>query len=141
MTAPPELSVVIPVYNESPNVRELYRELTDTLGRWGRSYELVVVDDGSTDDTFDQLAALQANDSGAAGHPPAPQLRTDGGLFGGLRHARRTLHRDRGRRLAERSGRTAKDDRPDRTGADIVCGWRKDRRDHFITRRIPSMIA
>ena len=59
----PELSIVIPVRNESPNIGELYRELTDVLERWGRSYEVVAVDDGSTDDSFDQLCRLQARDS------------------------------------------------------------------------------
>ena len=52
----PELSVVIPVKNESANVDDLYRELTDTLTAFGRPYEIVVVDDGSTDLTFDLLA-------------------------------------------------------------------------------------
>ena len=58
----PELSIVIPVRNESPNIKQLYDELTQTLGQYGRSYELLIVDDGSTDDTFEQLAALQARD-------------------------------------------------------------------------------
>ena len=58
----PELSIVIPVHNESPNIKPLYDELTQTLGQYGRSYELLIVDDGSTDDTFEQLAALQARD-------------------------------------------------------------------------------
>src|SRR4026207_1588048 len=58
----PELSIVIPVRNESPNIKPLYDELTQTLGQYGRSYELLIVDDGSTDDTFEQLSALQARD-------------------------------------------------------------------------------
>ena len=56
----PELSIVIPVRNESPNIKPLYDELTQTLGQYGRSYELVIVDDGSTDDSFEQLAAESA---------------------------------------------------------------------------------
>ena len=58
----PDLSVVIPLYNEEPNVAELHRELTAALGAWGRSYELVLIDDGSTDGTFAALKALQAGD-------------------------------------------------------------------------------
>ena len=54
----PEISVVIPMRNESPNVEGLYRDVTSSLTQYGRSYELVVIDDGSTDDTFARLAAL-----------------------------------------------------------------------------------
>src|SRR5688500_14010954 len=59
---PPELSIVVPVLNESPNIKQLYDELTTTLVAGGRSYEIIVIDDGSTDDTFEQLAALQSRD-------------------------------------------------------------------------------
>ena len=41
----PELSIVIPVRNESPNIKPLYDELTQTLGQYGRSYELLIIDD------------------------------------------------------------------------------------------------
>src|ERR1700686_882173 len=58
----PELSVVIPIRNEPPYLAELHRDLTETLGSWGRSYEIIVVDDGSTDDSFKILAGLQAVD-------------------------------------------------------------------------------
>src|SRR5690349_2578766 len=58
----PELSIVIPVHNESPNIKPLYDELTQTLVQYGRSYELIVVDDGSTDDSFEQLSSLQSRD-------------------------------------------------------------------------------
>src|SRR6187431_614862 len=59
----PEISVVVPMRNESPNVAELYRELTAVLGGFGRPYEILAIDDGSTDDTFAQLAALQSRDA------------------------------------------------------------------------------
>ena len=58
-----ELSVVIPIRNEAACLIELHRELTDTLTAWGRSYELIVIDDGSTDDSFEILARLQALDA------------------------------------------------------------------------------
>ena len=58
----PEISVVVPMRNESPNVEGLYRELTSSLTQFGRSYEILAIDDGSTDDTFALLATLQAKD-------------------------------------------------------------------------------
>ena len=59
---PPDLSVVIPLYNESPNLRQLHAELTATLEAWGRPYEIVAVDDGSRDDSFQILSELHAAD-------------------------------------------------------------------------------
>jgi glycosyltransferase involved in cell wall biosynthesis len=58
----PELSVVIPIYNEAPNLEPLYREFTDTLTAWGHPYELIFVDDGSIDESFAILEKLQARD-------------------------------------------------------------------------------
>src|SRR5690348_16344724 len=57
-----ELSVVIPVRDEAPSIGELHRELSETLAAWGRDYEIIVVDDGSVDDSFERLARLQALD-------------------------------------------------------------------------------
>ena len=64
---PPELSIVIPIRNESPNLRPLYDELMAALGAAGRPFEVIVIDDGSTDDSFSQLAALQAADPDGCG--------------------------------------------------------------------------
>src|SRR3954468_23491372 len=58
----PEISLVIPMRNEAPNVAELLKELTDVLRAFGRTYEILTIDDGSTDDTFARLAALQRQD-------------------------------------------------------------------------------
>jgi glycosyltransferase involved in cell wall biosynthesis len=137
----PELSIVIPVHNESPNIKDLYDELTQTMGQYGRSYELLIVDDGSTDDTFDRLAALQARD---------PRLRVirfrrnfgqTAAFAAGIKHAR-------GRLIVTADGDLQNDPRDIPAmvalidqGNDIVCGWRKDRKDTLVTRRVPSVLA
>ena len=137
----PELSIVIPVRNESPNIKPLYDELTQTLVQYGRTYEILVIDDGSTDDTFEQLAAIQARD---------PLLRVirfrrnfgqTAAFAAGIAHAR-------GRLVVTSDGDLQNDphDIPAMValieqGNDIVCGWRQDRKDTFITRRVPSMMA
>jgi len=57
-----ELSVVIPIRNESPNIDVLYVEMTEALERLGRPYEVLAIDDGSTDDSFDRLVRCQQRD-------------------------------------------------------------------------------
>ena len=136
----PELSIVIPVQNESPNIRPLYDELTQTLGQFGRSYEILIIDDGSTDDTFEQLAALQARD---------PRLRVirfrrnfgqTAAFAAGFAHAR-------GRYVVTSDGDLQNDphDIPQmialiEQGNDIVCGWRRKRHDSW-SRILPSLVA
>ena len=57
-----ELSIVVPVYDELESIPRLYESLTAALGRLGKTYELIVVDDGSTDGTFAALTALAERD-------------------------------------------------------------------------------
>jgi glycosyltransferase involved in cell wall biosynthesis len=137
----PELSIVIPVHNESPNIKPLYDELTQTLGQYGRSYELLIVDDGSTDDTFDQLAALQARDPRLHLIRFRRNFGQTAAFAAGFAHAR-------GRLVVTSDGDLQNDPRdiPDMVkliedGNDIVCGWRKDRKDTFVNRRLPSVVA
>ena len=138
----PDISVVIPMRNESPNVETLYAELTTVLGAFGRPYEIVVVDDGSTDDTFAKLADLQRGD----GRLRVIRFRRNFGqtaaFAAGFAHAR-------GRLIVTSDGDGQNDPRDiagmvdmlERDRLDIVCGWRKDRKDPFLNRRLPSMIA
>src|SRR5262245_61223544 len=139
--SPVELSVVIPIRNEAPALDELYRELTDRLTAWGRSYEVLFVDDGSTDDSFDVLGRLQTRD---------PRLRVirfrrnfgqTAAFAAGFDHAR-------GRYIVTMDGDLQNDpsDIPAMVaalerGCDVVCGWRKDRKDPLVSRRLPSMLA
>jgi glycosyltransferase involved in cell wall biosynthesis len=59
----PDLSVVVPILNEEESLPELYRRTTAALGELGRSYELIFVDDGSSDGTFAALERLHAEDA------------------------------------------------------------------------------
>jgi glycosyltransferase involved in cell wall biosynthesis len=141
MTPAPELSIVIPVRNESPNIKPLYEELTQVLGSYGRSYELLIVDDGSTDDTFEQLAGLQARDARLR----VIRFRRN---FGQTAAFAAGFAQARGRLVVTSDGDLQNDPRDIPAmvalidqGHDIVCGWRKDRKDTFVNRRLPSMIA
>ena len=57
-----DLSIIVPVYNEEGNVELLYNEIVDSLSGYDRSYELVFIDDGSTDRSFEKLNQIQLSD-------------------------------------------------------------------------------
>jgi glycosyltransferase involved in cell wall biosynthesis len=128
--------------NEADSVPGLYQELTGALDGFGRPYEIIAIDDGSTDKTFELLAALQRRD---------PRLRVirfrrnfgqTAAFAAGFAYAR-------GRFIITSDGDLQNDPRDmpemiriaEQRPADIVAGWRKDRKDAFINRRLPSMIA
>jgi glycosyltransferase involved in cell wall biosynthesis len=137
----PELSVVIPIRNEAPSLRQLYAEFRDTLDRWGRPWELLFIDDGSTDESFALLADLQQQDSRVRVIRFRKNFGQTAAFAAGFRFAR-------GRLIATADGDLQNDPRDlprmvdliDQ-GHDIVCGWRQDRKDTFLTRRVPSVVA
>ena len=136
-----ELSVVIPIRNEAPGLDELYGELIRALEHWGGSFEVIVIDDGSTDGGFEILGGCR---------PPIPRLRVirfrrnfgqTAAFAAGIAHAR-------GRLIVTSDGDLQNDPARHRRmvdskqkGVDIVCGWRKDRKDAFLSRLVPSIIA
>ena len=128
--------------NESPSVDKLYRDVTASLGAFGRSYEIVAIDDGSQDDTFELLARLQAKDPRVRVIRFRRNFGQTAAFAAGFAHAR-------GRYIVTADGDNQNDpaDIPamiqmlEERGLDIVCGWRKERKDPFINRRLPSMIA
>ena len=140
-TMSPELSVVIPIRNEAPNLPDLYREFTETLTAWGRPYELLLIDDGSTDRSFLILAELQAKDARVRVIRFRRNFGQTAAFAAGFKHARGAL-------IVTADGDLQNDpcDIPRMVdligeGADIVCGWRKDRKDTLLTRRLPSFLA
>ena len=137
----PEISIVIPVFNEAPNLEALHAELTAALDPWGRTYEVLLVDDGSTDGSVSILRRLQAADPRVRVIVFRRNFGQTAAFSAGFAHAR-------GRIIVTSDGDLQNDpadipmlvDRLEQ-GADIVCGWRKNRQDTFLTRRVPSMLA
>ncbi len=137
----PQLSVVVPVYNEAPNAEALVSELRATLDRLTLTSEVVLVDDGSTDDTFALLAAACGDDARFR----IVRLRRNFGqtaaLAAGLDHAA-------GEIIVTMDGDLQNDpaDIPRlldalEAGADVATGWRRDRKDPFLSRQLPSILA
>ncbi len=137
----PDLSVVVPLFNEEPNLLDLHRELSKVLTAWGRPYEIILVDDGSTDGTFSVLADIQSRDMTVRVIRLRKNFGQTAAFAAGFAHARGTL-------IATSDGDLQNDpadlpamvDKIDE-GYDIVCGWRKERKDAWLTRRLVSNIA
>lgn len=141
ITALLDLSVVLPVYNEEESLPRLHAALSAVLGEYGRPYEIVFVDDGSRDGSFAVLAGLQARDP----HVRVIQLRRNFGQTAAMSAAFRYA---RGRVIVPMDADLQNDpaDIPRliakiEEGYDVVSGWRIDRQDAFLSRRLPSIFA
>ena len=136
-----DLSVIVPLYNEAANVTRLYKAIRDVMDGCQMTYQVIFVDDGSQDDTLQRLQTIVANDPRVR----AVKLRKNFGqtpaLAAGIDYAK-------GRILVTMDGDLQNDPRDIprlvgliENGYDLVTGWRKDRQDKTITRKIPSKLA
>jgi glycosyltransferase involved in cell wall biosynthesis len=136
-----EISVVVPVYNEEESADPLIAELHPALRPTGKSYELVLVDDGSSDGTWPLLEKRAETDEALHllrfrrnfGQTAAMQA----GLDAARGRAVVTIDADLQNDPADIPMMLAKLDE----GYDLVAGWRKSRKDAFLNRKLPSMIA
>jgi len=135
------VSIVIPLHNEAPNVEALYREIREVAAQDPRIAEVVFVDDGSTDDTYERLVRLCRDDPGAT----ILRLRRNFGQTAALSAG---FDAATGDVICPMDGDLQNDPRDiprllDRIeeGYDLVSGWRRNRKDPWLTRRLPSWIA
>src|SRR5439155_3067036 len=135
------LSIVIPIHNEEPSILPLYDRLTVVLEQLKRPYEILFVDDASSDRSFELLANLVETD----GHLTVIRLRRNFGQTAALSAG---FHEAKGDVVIAMDGdlQHAPEDIPAllekiEEGYDIASGWRKERIDNAITRKIPSRIA
>lgn len=141
MKPQPELSVIVPLYNEEENVGRLYEAIEAALERLGESYEIIFVDDGSSDATFHRARELaQRHDRLRLikfrrnyGQTPA--------MAAGIDYASGRILVTMDGDLQNDPGDIGRLISKIREGYDIVVGWRYNRQDKLITRKIPSRIA
>ncbi len=136
-----DVSVVVPVFNEEESVDILCRSLHEALSGLGRSYEIVLVDDGSKDGTWAKLNDLIKE-------YPCFRLIRFRRNFGQTAAMSAGFHAAAGEIIVTLDADLQNDpadipkllERMD-DGYDVVSGWRRDRKDPFINRRLPSMLA
>ena len=137
----PEISVFLPVFDEEPNLRPLHAKLNDALAKLGRTAEIIYVDDGSTDGSLSILRDLARTDPRVR----VVALRRNYGQTAAMAAG---IDAARGHVLIPMDADMQNDpadivrllDKLDE-GYDVVSGWRKNRQDKLITRKIPSMLA
>jgi glycosyltransferase involved in cell wall biosynthesis len=136
----PELSVVAPLYNESQNVRPLVDWILQALEVFPGTYEIILVDDGSQDDTWRQVQAAAA-DPRVHGLRLGRNVGQTAAMMAGFDHAQ-------GRVVVSLDGDLQNDPRDIPAliakldeGFDLVCGWRRQRQDKLLLRKVPSWVA
>lgn len=135
------VSVVVPIYNELDNLEPLHRALTDVLAGMDCEYELIFVNDGSTDGSTGRLNQLAAGDP----HVKIVEFRRNFGqtaaMQAGIDHASLdcivTIDGDMQNDPTDIPRMVAKLDE----GYDLVHGWRKHRQDALVNRKLPSKAA
>ncbi len=136
----PYLSIVIPLYNESENVKPLLKELSDFIKSFKKPTEVIIVDDGSTDDSYELLKKSR---------PAWLRLVRLARNFGQTSALMAGFNLCRGSYVAAMDADLQNDPadisrlfQAAKKGAyDVVSGWRKKRRDPWLTRRLPSALA
>lgn len=134
------VSVVIPLYNEEENVQELHSSLREVLETIGSEYEIIFVDDGSTDSTLALLQEIQSRDSSVIVLSLRRNFGQTAAFAAGFDYARGDV-------IVTMDGDLQNDpnDIPKLLALmkdnDLVSGWRKKRKDPFLSRRLPSIMA
>ena len=137
----PMLSLIIPVLNEEDNVEALFEKISLALVKMGQPWEVIFIDDGSTDSSFQKLEKLAARQRNVKVIRFVRNFGQTAALAAGIDHSQGEiiipLDADLQNDPADIPLLLAKLDE----GYDVVSGWRKDRQDEFFTRLIPSWIA
>ncbi len=135
------ISVIIPFFNEEGNIDELYQRLTSVLRNSGKTYELVFIDDGSKDNTFRKLSVLYDNDQYVRVIKLGRNYGQSIALAAGFDHACGEIIISMDGDLQHNPEEIPDFVKQIENGYEVVSGWRQKRKDNFLTRRLPSLIA
>jgi glycosyltransferase involved in cell wall biosynthesis len=139
--AAPDLSLIIPFFNEEENIDALYEEIINVMEAIERPYELVFVNDGSRDATSMKLQNISDVDSNVIVIELLRNFGQTAAMMAGFDHAKGSIviamDGDGQNDPAEIPKMLAELEK----GYDVVSGWRKDRQDDNLTRKLPSKIA
>ena len=135
------ISVVVPAYNEEENIPILYEKLKNVLDNIGESYEILFVDDGSQDKTPDILKDIAKKDNKVKVIRFRRNYGQTSAIYAGFEHARGDVIITMDADLQNDPEDIPKLLEKINEGYDIVSGWRKDRKDPFLSRKLPSRIA
>ena len=142
MTRGLDLSIIVPVYNEENNLRQLYGEITAACDKLSRTYEIILIDDGSRDGSLGVLRAIQAADARVRVFRLRKNFGQTAALSAGFDNARGEIIVTLDSDLENDPNDIGPLLRKIEEGYDLVSGWRKNRwKRHFFTRRIPSLTA
>jgi glycosyltransferase involved in cell wall biosynthesis len=135
------LSLIVPAYNEVESVTPLYDAIIDALEPLALSFEIIFVDDGSTDGTFERCAALASRDGRVKVLKFRKNYGQTAGMLAGIDHASGdiliTMDADLQNDPADIPVLLEKIDQ----GYDLVVGWRRDRQDKLVSKKLPSVVA
>ena len=135
------ISVVIPAYNEEENIPILYEKLKKVLENLGEDYEIIFVDDGSTDRTYEILKEIAQKNKKVKVIRFRRNFGQTAAMYAGFEHAKGDVIITMDADLQNDPEDIPKLLEKMKEGYDIVSGWRKDRKDPFLSRKLPSMIA
>jgi glycosyltransferase involved in cell wall biosynthesis len=134
-------SIVVPFYNEQANIVPLYAKLTEVMRELGERYELVFVDDGSRDNTFAVLSDIYEHDPCVNLVRLRRNFGQTAGLAAGFDFARGEIIISMDGDLQHNPEEIPRFLEKIEEGYDLVSGWRYARRDHWLTRQLPSRVA
>jgi glycosyltransferase involved in cell wall biosynthesis len=137
-----KISIVLPIYNEEKNIKILYQELKNSLNSLGKSYEIICVNDGSTDGSEKVLKELALDDAGVKVINFKHNFGQTAAMSAGISHATGDIIMPMDSDLQNDPADILKFLDKIEEGFDVVSGWRKKRwQGNFLTRKLPSVTA